>query len=450
MTRGDHGDGSFDQVADLRKERDELRAERDLLAHRLEERRRVDSLRRALRDGQTVEDATQRGLSLAAALLGDAPSLFFFEDVVRGGFSCRGASGIPEGRYEHLFVERSAAVHALAERPVIAHSRATPIAGFSTLEELCAERTMLVTGVREGDELVGLLVAQCSGDEAAAHLTDAADEIGVQLAVTSRLQSRVEETARYAEQETMLATLISGIEQRDQEIQGELFQARRVQQLMVTLPVVSGAKVYAMYEPMSLIGGDVYAVTEDDDRIRLFVADALGHGVRAALTTMILKSAYDSLKHLADPVGVLRGLNDSIAAYNSSDLLFTGACVDVDRKTGAVVLASAGHPAACLVRGGEIVLLEGVGPPLGYRPGGDFTTATSSLGPGDGVYLVTDGISEAHVGGRFFGEEQLYDVIRRAHVAGEDVGRQVREVLLDFVGSHGRSDDASLVGIRLE
>jgi sigma-B regulation protein RsbU (phosphoserine phosphatase) len=167
---------------------------------------------------------------------------------------------------------------------------------------------------------------------------------------------------------------------------------------------------------------------------------------------MFIKSGYESFMSLDDPSLVLQELNDSIAAtYKSSEMLFTASCVDIHTDTGEIALACAGHPPGCAIRGGEIVLLEGDGAPMGVRKGMKYDKVTTTLAKGDGLYLHTDGINEAHVeGGDYFGEERLYESIRRAHVANEDVAAKLRAELFDFVGPFLLSDDASLIGVRLE
>lgn len=430
-----------------------LRRANEALRLRLEERRQVDSLRRSLRDCETRQEVAERGIVYAEAELGGVPCLLLHEEIARPGFSLGNTVGLASTLIapgQEVFVERTAELSAaLTEGPVV-HSPAAPIASLAPFAKVIRTESIVAAGVYESENLVGLLVAP-GGDALREAIGVAAEELSSATAAAVRAQARAEELAQREAQELQLVALLEEIEKRDRAFQAELREAREFQQQLVALPPLKGVKVCSFYEPMGLIGGDLLAVSQRGSRIRIFIADATGHGIRASLTTMFIKSGYESFLGLADPSLVLEELNDSIAStYRSSEMLFTAACVDVNTETGEVALASAAHPPACVVRSGEILLLERECAPMGVMCGVKYEKVTTTLSKGDGVYLYTDGIDEARVGpGKFFGETRLHELIRQSHVAEEDVGAKVREELLNFVGQFSLSDDASLIGIRL-
>lgn len=430
-----------------------LRRANETLRLRLEERRQVDSLRRSLRDCETLEAVAERGILYAEAELGGVPCFLLHEEIARPGFGLRNVAGLASrliAPAQEVFVERTSDLSAaLAERPVV-HSPAAPTASLAPLAEAIRTESVVVAGVYESEHLIGLLAAP-GGDSLREALGVAAEELGSATAAAVRSQARAEELAQRDAQELQMVALLEEIEKRDQAFQAELQEARRFQQQLVALPPLKGVKVYSFYEPMGLIGGDLLAVSQRGSRIRIFIADATGHGIRASLTTMFIKSGYESFSSLADPSLVLAGLNDSIAStYRSSEMLFTAACADIHTDSGEIALACAAHPPACAIRGGEILLLESEGAPMGVKCGMKYEKVTTRLVKGDGLYLHTDGINEANVGdGRYFGETRLYELIRQSHVADQDVGAKVREEVLSFVGQFSLSDDASLIGLRL-
>jgi sigma-B regulation protein RsbU (phosphoserine phosphatase) len=262
---------------------------------------------------------------------------------------------------------------------------------------------------------------------------------------------RAEELAVLEIQERELVGLLRDVEARDTIIQRDLEEARQFQRKMLGAPPwVRGASVEVVYTPLGLVGGDLYAVSVDGDRLRLFVADATGHGVRASLTTMFIKSGYEAVRAKAtEPAMLLAALNDAIAStYRSSEMLFSAVCVDIDLPTGRVLTSSAAHPALCIVQGGKASLIEGGGAFLGLRTGMKFTTHERMLGPGDAVYLLTDGFVEARKQNEQFGDDRLRATILKAHEEGTLAGAALVEAVTAFLDGTPLDDDGTFVGVR--
>src|SRR5690606_19768247 len=56
-----------------------------------------------------------------------------------------------------------------------------------------------------------------------------------------------------------------------------------------SLPVIEGIEMGIVYRPASYVSGDIYDIVElDADHTGFFLADAVGHGVPAALMTMVI------------------------------------------------------------------------------------------------------------------------------------------------------------------
>jgi sigma-B regulation protein RsbU (phosphoserine phosphatase) len=264
-------------------------------------------------------------------------------------------------------------------------------------------------------------------------------------------QLRAEELAVLEIQERELVGLLRDVEARDEIIQRDLEEARRFQRQMLGAPPrVSGAAVEVVYVPLGLVGGDLYAVSVDGDRLRVMIADATGHGVRASLTTMFIKSAYEAVRRTAgDPASLLAAVNEMIAhTYRSAEMLFSAACVDLDLATGRVLTSSAAHPPICIVSRGEAQLVESGGAFLGLRPKMKFELKERTIEPGDGIYLYTDGFTEARKGQEQFGEERFKSVILDAHTRGVRAGAELVEAVKVFLDGTPLDDDGAFVGLR--
>jgi sigma-B regulation protein RsbU (phosphoserine phosphatase) len=299
-------------------------------------------------------------------------------------------------------------------------------------------------------EVIGL-VAFVGKDLDVELLAELAFDVESALSARMITSLRAEELAVLEIQERELVGLLRDVEARDEIIQRDLEEARQFQRRMLGAPPrVTGASVEVIYEPLGLVGGDLYAVSVDGNRLRLFVADATGHGVRASLTTMFIKSGYEAVRLAApDPAALLAALNDAIAhTYRSAEMLFSAACVDIDLATGRVLSSSAAHPALCIVNGGEARFIEGGGAFLGLRTGMKFTTQEAVIEEGDGVYLHTDGFVEARKQNQLFGDERFRQAIIGAHRTGSLAGESVLAAVREFLEGTPLDDDGTFVGVR--
>ncbi|MCB1309580.1 MAG: response regulator, partial [Leptospiraceae bacterium] len=78
----------------------------------------------------------------------------------------------------------------------------------------------------------------------------------------------------------------------------------------------NGVQISLNYLPWSSVGGDMYDISMlTDDVIRIFLADAIGHGIRAALASMLIKSEYDKWKSEPDMRRVLHAINEHFYTY---------------------------------------------------------------------------------------------------------------------------------------
>src|SRR5215213_10977953 len=103
-------------------------------------------------------------------------------------------------------------------------------------------------------------------------------------------------------------------------IDEELRLAARLQQdfLPKELPEVGNVRFHTLYRPAGYVSGDLYDVMRlDERRVGFYLADAVGHGVPAALLTMFVKQALQTRElidrgpgyRLLDPSEALRRLN---------------------------------------------------------------------------------------------------------------------------------------------
>jgi sigma-B regulation protein RsbU (phosphoserine phosphatase) len=190
----------------------------------------------------------------------------------------------------------------------------------------------------------------------------------------------------------------------------ELRLAARIQQdfLPKFLPQIGNVHFHTLFRPAGYVSGDLYDVMRLDERhIAFYLADAVGHGMPAALLTMFLKHSLvtkdisPSGYRLLAPSETMRRLNESFVSQALTHASFATALYGmIDVKTHEVTLARAGHPAPLVLRtDGRLEQIECDGGLLGVFPDEVFTEGTMTLEAGDRLVLFTDGVEMGFGGG---------------------------------------------------
>jgi hypothetical protein len=233
----------------------------------------------------------------------------------------------------------------------------------------------------------------------------------------------------------------------------DLEQARMFQQsILPELPRLPGLELDVVYRPLDRVGGDLYHAVVEGSVLRLLVADATGHGVTAALSTMLLLREYEAAREAAGGPGeVLRALDARLSPMHARvGVRFTAVCADLDVERGELRWSSAAHPAPYLVRaGGAAVELSTGGSFLGVGPAGEFDEWSVRLEPGDALVVYTDGIVEAmRPDGRAFGEARLASALEAAQRAGAPLASAAAAAVDEFLARGRFADDATLLSAR--
>ncbi len=190
--------------------------------------------------------------------------------------------------------------------------------------------------------------------------------------------------------------------------------------LPASLPEVPGAVLSAAYHPMGTgveAGGDFYDVFACDEGHLVVVGDVCGKGPEAAALTALARYTIRALAPFgAAPDALLGHLNEAVLRQRPGSTQFLTACaVLVRSRPGglALVVASAGHPPALVVRiDGSIEPVGARGGLIGIRPSVALTPAEVVLRPGDRLILYTDGLTETRTADGFLEADGLERLIR--------------------------------------
>jgi serine phosphatase RsbU (regulator of sigma subunit) len=187
----------------------------------------------------------------------------------------------------------------------------------------------------------------------------------------------------------------------------------------------------------------------------------MGHGVRAALITAMMRAMIEThATEAPDPGRLLTQLHSEFTGIlkQTGTLVFVTVlyCV-INIGAGSARFARAGHPPPLHARRGSnevrtIALSQGsAGPAIGIIPNAHFNTSEAKLAPGDCLLFYTDGIIEVEaMGGRQFGIEGLEQSVR-AHL--DEPTESLLDAIVSDVYKFGDStvltDDACLVAAEL-
>ncbi len=258
---------------------------------------------------------------------------------------------------------------------------------------------------------------------------------------------------------------------KNQQMAEDLVLAREIQQAFLpssypvfpptALPAASRIRFCHHYRPSALVGGDFLAIMAlDDHTAGIFICDVMGHGMRAALVTAILRGLLEEMKPSAHRPGLLLSkLNQGFMTTLTplDQVLFASALhLVLDADARRIEYAAAGHPSPLLMdqAAGCVRPLPPelpADPALGFAADHVYRTVAHPLAAGDRVLLFTDGLFEArNPAGEEFGLPRLASaaLARRSLATPPLVEGIVEEVRL-FAHPHEFDDDICLVAAEL-
>ena len=233
--------------------------------------------------------------------------------------------------------------------------------------------------------------------------------------------------------------------------QNDLLLAADFQQAVLPEVInVDYLDIALFYQPYDTVSGDVYDFILNLVReLGIFVGDATGHGIAAALMTMMVHIAIDSLTPNLSTDEYLRKLNRLIASRN------TGRSVSsvLLRITpnGSMNVAHAGHPSLIIAPadGSELIMFEEAGCALGLFADEPvkYVEENYQLQNDDKLIAYTDGLLEwRNDQKQSYGMPRLLDCI--ANNRKQDCHRlkdSIVEDVISFSNQKEADDDLTLL-----
>lgn len=284
---------------------------------------------------------------------------------------------------------------------VLAASENTSRSHVMRVLAVCEEEYLPVLAVIEKECEVRKVFAQTG-----VMVEDSANSVEITCAKLHALLHRQGEVMELR-QEVVLATRChGGLRGEMAKIHEELQLAAIVQReyLPAELPSLHGVSLAVMWRPANYVSGDIYEVVQlDDDHLGLFLADAVGHGVPAALMTMVIcqslkmQERKGSELRIIAPSQVMQRLNaEMIRRQDRSSRFVTAVYAVLNCRSRVMTIAGAGHPPPLVFHAdGRSTLVETEGGLLGVFKDEEFAQVELELELDDRIMLYSDGFEQA-------------------------------------------------------
>ncbi len=216
-----------------------------------------------------------------------------------------------------------------------------------------------------------------------------------------------------------------------------------------------------LYTPSGTIGGDFFDIRAlSDHEVAIFIADVMGHGIRAALVVATMRGLLEQLRPVAtNPGELMTQLNAAYAAifkhFGGTVVFATALYAVIDTRTGVLRCANASQPLPFVLRRGEerseqLTLPRSAA--LGIFAHTAYATREFQLAPRDLLLFYTDGISEAeNENGDIFESERLQGTLKT--LFDRPAQELLDGLLAEARGFSGREifeDDVCLLAVEVE
>ena len=240
-------------------------------------------------------------------------------------------------------------------------------------------------------------------------------------------------------------------------IQRDLEMAARVQRSLLPerMPDVEGFCLSGFYEASALLGGDYYDFLKRPNELILLVADVSGHGVQAALTSMVLKASFQEAASVANgPIALLDRMNTQLAKILPSSMYACAASVWITPGQPRVRIANAGLPYPTVLRAGseQVDELAMSGVPLALLPDAisdAYDYREIELKPGDVLLLTSDGLGDVrNAKDVFFHDSALGQTLGNLRgKPGAEIIEGVMKAVKSFRAGAANPDDICIVAL---
>jgi sigma-B regulation protein RsbU (phosphoserine phosphatase) len=253
------------------------------------------------------------------------------------------------------------------------------------------------------------------------------DELLVRLAAGERV---IDLERRLAEENRKLEETNQSLKEAYETIRDDLNAAAQMQRsLLPPAGTIHGVHCNSLFLPASVVAGDVFNFFSIGlNSVGFYLLDVSGHGIPAAMLSVTLSKVLTTRPEASSPLVqqtrggstyAVRPPHEALSEVNDrfqdkDDMYFTMVYGVLDKDSGCLRLAQAGHPAPILLRKSDPPQPLGDGGfPLGMLPDRTFDPLEYQVEKGDRLFICSDGVLEcSDLAGEEFGQQRLMDFSR--------------------------------------
>ncbi len=278
------------------------------------------------------------------------------------------------------------------------------------------------------------------------------DELGILVRTFNQMSVNIRD------QKTELEKNYKDLKKKSDMMNFELNIAQKIQAAILPKDFKPGGMlVEAEYNPLYGVSGDYFDWFQfRDGSTGFIICDASGHGVPAALLTIMAKSYFSSFaESYEDPAALLRSANADIARALDGGGHYLTAFYARIYPDGTLKYANATHPLPFVFdeTTGNVTSLEAPGFYIGLLQDlpMDFETRELKLTAKQKLVFYTDGITEAiNEAGDMFGDDRLKAIVAECGaLPPAELKQTILKDLQTFCGTTALRDDVTLVVIEV-
>lgn len=220
-------------------------------------------------------------------------------------------------------------------------------------------------------------------------------------------------------------------------------------------PLLAGLEIHADMQPAKVMGGDFFDVFElDDGRVGFVVADVSGKGVPAAFYMAVARTLIRSVAMAGYPPSeCLNQANQLLCAHQIPGMFVSVFYGVIDPVSGALTFSNGGHQPPYLggaARDGVVTIEGGGGVILGIDASLPYDETTIDIGPGEFLYLCTDGVTEAMNPDREAFDETGVErhLTANRKLGAKDLVNSMNEAIKTFTRGASQHDDITSLVVR--
>ncbi|MDR2623936.1 MAG: PP2C family protein-serine/threonine phosphatase [Methanobrevibacter sp.] len=242
-----------------------------------------------------------------------------------------------------------------------------------------------------------------------------------------------------------------------EKISAELLVASQIQKDMIPniFPLfpdrLDEFGIYAIYNPVGVIGGDLYDYfLIDDDHLAIIIGDVSGKGVSASLFMVkAMTLIKDQLLLGLSPSKVFNIVNERIVVNNENKMFLTTWLGILEISSGKLTYVNAGHdhPFISHDYSDYIVFAEKPLFAIGIEDSTRYIQHETMMSENDRIILYTDGITEAvNKDNEQFSKDRLLDVLNKnKHTNIKKLILKIKDELNNFTSGVEQFDDETML-----